>query len=122
MLETLTDTTIETKQEILITQKAINQIEEIRKKENLTSDFALRIGVKGGGCSGFSYVLGFDNEQHHYDKVLQSNGVTIYIDEKSLMYLAGTELDFQDGLNGKGFVFNNPNAAKTCGCGSSFAV
>ncbi len=122
MFETSTENTIEAKEEILITQKAINQIEEIRKKENLSADFALRIGVKGGGCSGFSYVLGFDNEQHSYDKILQSNGVTIYIDEKSLMYLAGTELDFQDGLNGKGFVFNNPNAAKTCGCGSSFAV
>jgi len=122
MFETSTENTTETKSEILITSKAINQIEEIRKKENLSAEFALRIGVKGGGCSGFSYVLGFDNEQHPYDKVLLSNGVTIYIDEKSLMYLAGTELDFQDGLNGKGFVFNNPNAAKTCGCGSSFAV
>ena len=122
MFETSTDIAIETKEEIIITQKAVSQIEEIRKKENLSSEFVLRIGVKGGGCSGFSYVLGFDNEKHPQDKILQSNGGTIYIDEKSLMYLAGTELDFQDGLNGKGFVFSNPNAAKTCGCGSSFAV
>lgn len=119
MFET-TETQI--KEEIIITDNAARQIGEIRKKENLSDEFALRVGVKGGGCSGFSYVLGFDDEKRDNDRIIQSQGVTIYIDEKSLFYLAGTELDFQDGLNGKGFVFNNPNAAKTCGCGSSFAV
>jgi len=120
----MVETTIEplVTEEIIITQRAADQIEEIRKKENLSNEFALRVGVKGGGCSGFSYVLGFDNEKRPNDKIIQSQGIRVYIDEKSLFYLQGTELDFQDGLNGKGFVFNNPNAAKTCGCGNSFAV
>ncbi len=109
-------------EQIIITEKAAQHIADIKKKENLSPEFALRVGVKGGGCSGFSYVLGFDDEKRPNDKVIQASGVTIYIDEKSLYFLAGTELDFSDGLNGKGFVFNNPNAAKTCGCGNSFAV
>jgi len=120
MVDTLEETPVQ--EELLITTRAVNQIGEIRKKENLSEVFALRVGVKGGGCSGFSYVLGFDDEKREHDRVIQAQGVTIYIDEKSLFYLAGTELDFQEGLNGKGFVFNNPNAKKTCGCGNSFAV
>lgn len=109
-------------EEITITDKAANQIEVIRKQNQLSDNFSLRVGVKGGGCSGFSYVLGFDDQQRPNDRVITSHGIAIIIDEKSLYYLAGTELDFQDGLNGKGFIFSNPNASKTCGCGSSFAV
>jgi iron-sulfur cluster assembly protein len=78
--------------------------------------------VKGGGCSGLSYVLAFDEKAGENDKVLELNGLTVFIDPKSLFYLSGTVLDFSDGLNGKGFVFNNPQATKTCGCGSSFGI
>jgi iron-sulfur cluster assembly protein len=78
--------------------------------------------VKGGGCSGLSYVLGFDETAKETDTVFVLHGISVFIDPKSLFYLSGTVLDFSDGLNGKGFVFNNPQAARTCGCGSSFGV
>ncbi|MEX0601819.1 MAG: iron-sulfur cluster assembly accessory protein, partial [Bacteroidota bacterium] len=83
---------------------------------------ALRVGVKGGGCSGMSYVLAFDENPREGDSVLQIGGLTVHVDPKSMFYLSGTTLDFSEGLNGRGFVFNNPNASKTCGCGSSFGV
>ena len=82
----------------------------------------LRVGVKGGGCSGLSYDLSFDTEQQPADTLAEHNGVKILVDNKSLLYLFGTELEFSDGLNGKGFQFINPNASRTCGCGESFAV
>jgi iron-sulfur cluster assembly protein len=82
----------------------------------------LRVSVKGGGCSGFSYVMGFDAEPRETDKVMVVNGLRVFVDPKSLFYISGTVLDYSDGLNGKGFVFQNPKAAKTCGCGSSFGV
>jgi iron-sulfur cluster assembly protein len=82
----------------------------------------VRVGVKGGGCSGLEYELNFDNQQREGDEVYEDKGVKIVVDMKSLLYLYGTELDYTGGLNGKGLVFKNPNASRTCGCGESFAV
>lgn len=82
----------------------------------------VRVGVKSGGCSGLSYELNFDNKITDTDKVFEDNGVRIIIDKKSFLYLAGTILEYSGGLNGKGFVFNNPNAQRTCGCGESFSL
>lgn len=82
----------------------------------------IRVGVKSGGCSGLEYVLKFDNVKTDLDQVFEDNGIKIIVDKKSVLYLAGTILDFSAGLNGKGFVFNNPNANRTCGCGESFSL
>lgn len=82
----------------------------------------IRVGVKSGGCSGLEYVLKFDREKMENDQVFEDNGIKIIIDKKSILYLAGTVLEYSGGLNGKGFVFNNPNAARTCGCGESFSL
>lgn len=109
-------------EDINVTSKAIAEIKKIMEENNIPADYGLRVGIKGGGCSGLSYTLGFDAESRIGDNVLEVDGVKIYIDMKSNLYLSGTELDFTDGLNGRGFVFNNPNAKRTCGCGSSFGV
>ena len=109
-------------EEISLTQKAAGQVRRLRAENNIPEAHGLRLGVKGGGCSGLSYVLAFDEKPRENDKILEIHGVTVFIDPKSLFYLSGTVLDFSDGLNGKGFVFNNPQASKTCGCGSSFGV
>jgi iron-sulfur cluster assembly protein len=109
-------------EEISLTAKAAAQVEKLKKENNIPGEHGLRLGVKGGGCSGLSYVLGFDEHPKENDKVFAVHGVTVFVDPKSLFYLSGTVLDFSDGLNGKGFVFNNPQAAKSCGCGSSFGV
>ena len=86
-----------------------------------TTDF-VRVGVKSGGCSGLSYKLEFDNIQNKSDKLFENNGIKIVVDTKSYLYLIGTTLDYSGGLNGNGFVFNNPNATRTCGCGESFSL
>ena len=88
---------------------------------NAETDF-IRVGVKSGGCSGLEYVLKFDNQKTETDQVFEDNGIKILVDKKSILYLAGTTLEFSGGLNGKGFVFNNPNASRTCGCGESFSL
>ncbi len=85
-------------------------------------DAFIRVGVEGGGCSGLTYKLEFDNQMKPDDKIFEDRGMKIVCDKKSFLYLIGTELDFTDGLNGKGFQFNNPNASRTCGCGESFSV
>lgn len=108
--------------EIKVTSKASKEIKRIMDENKIPADFGLRVGVKGGGCSGLTYTLGFDGETKDGDTVIENDGVRLFVDGKSLFYLTGTELDFSDGLNGKGFVFNNPNANKTCGCGESFGV
>ena len=82
----------------------------------------MRVGVTSGGCSGLSYDLGFDTEEREDDKLFEDNGIKILVNKKSFLYLIGTTLEYSGGLNGKGFVFNNPNASRTCGCGESFAV
>jgi len=109
-------------EDIALTEKAAVQVAKIKSENKIPENHGLRLSVKGGGCSGLSYVLGFDEHPRETDTVLERQGVTVYIDPKSLFYLSGTVLDFSDGLNGKGFVFNNPQATKTCGCGSSFGV
>ncbi|MDQ7066037.1 MAG: iron-sulfur cluster insertion protein ErpA [candidate division KSB1 bacterium] len=106
---------------ITITEKAIDEIRKILEQEN-EPDLFLRVGVQGGGCSGLSYFLSLDKEIRPQDKILEHDGVKVVVDSKSAMYLEGTILDFTDGLMGRGFVFNNPNAVRTCGCGSSFSV
>ena len=108
--------------EISLTETARQQIKKIMSENNVPETYGLRVGVKGGGCSGLTYTLGFDAESKEGDTILELNDVKLFVDGKSLFYLTGTELDFSSGLNGKGFVFNNPNANKTCGCGDSFGV
>ncbi len=107
-------------EEIFMTRRAAEEIRKIKAENNIPETHALRIGVKGGGCSGLSYVLGFDEKSRDADVIFSLEGLTVHVDPKSLMYLAGTTLDFSGDLNGRGFVFNNPNARKTCGCGQSF--
>ncbi|MGS0747908.1 HesB/IscA family protein [Halpernia sp. GG3] len=82
----------------------------------------IRVGVKSGGCSGLEYVLIFDNKKAEGDQVFEDNGIKVIIEKKSILYLAGTVLEYSGGLNGKGFIFNNPNASRTCGCGESFSL
>lgn len=106
-------------EDVNVTETAVQEIKKIKKENNIPEEFALRIGVRGGGCSGLSYSLGFDAETGPTDNLIEKDGVTIAIDMKSWLFLTGTEIDFIDNENGKGFVFNNPNAQRTCGCGSS---
>ncbi|MFM6954564.1 MAG: HesB/IscA family protein [Sphingobacteriaceae bacterium] len=107
---------------VTITDKAKEKVLSLMQEAGLDSSYFLRVSVKGGGCSGLSYNLDFDNEEKTGDQFFEDNGIKITLDMKSFLYLAGTELDFTDGLNGKGFNFNNPNASRTCGCGESFSV
>ena len=109
-------------EEITMTEKARGEVVKIMQANNIPDTYGLRVGVKGGGCSGLSYSLGFDKAAREGDKTLVIDGIQIFVDPKSLFYLSGTQLDYTDGLNGRGFVFNNPNATKTCGCGSSFGA
>jgi iron-sulfur cluster assembly protein len=112
----------EVKDGIVLTEKAVNEVKKIMAENKIPDDYVLRIGVKGGGCSGLSYTLGFDSEVKEKDNIILEGGVKIAVDWKSILYLTGTTVDYTDGLAGKGFVFNNPSAKKTCGCGSSFGV
>ena len=107
---------------ITVTEKAKDKAIFLMQQENKPADSFIRVGVEGGGCSGLTYKLEFDNQMREGDKVFEDKGVKIVCDRKSFLYLVGTELDFSYGLNGKGFQFNNPNASRTCGCGESFAV
>lgn len=108
--------------EIKLTEKAAKEIKQLMSENSIGEDYGLRIAVKGGGCNGMTYKLGFEADVKDGDSVIEQNGVKLIIDGRSLFYLTGCELDFSSGLNGRGFIFNNPNAAKTCGCGESFAV
>jgi iron-sulfur cluster assembly protein len=109
---------------IYVSDKARDKVRELMQDAGVGDDpsYFVRVGVVGGGCSGLSYKLDFDNEQKPMDQVFEDNGVKVVTDLKSFLYLVNTMLDFSDGLNGKGFFFNNPNASRTCGCGESFAV
>ena len=106
---------------VALSAKAAEKVAEIRAEENIEDTYALRLKVQGGGCSGFSYDLYFDQQQD-IDHAFESNGVKLICDQMSLMYLMGTEVDYVEGLHGAGFKFNNPNVKSTCGCGSSFSV
>lgn len=108
---------------ITVSERAKSKIQELMSKDQIDlSKGFVRVGVKGGGCSGLTYQLAFDTQLQDNDQSFEDKGVRIVVDKKSILYLAGTELDFTDGLNGKGFEFNNPNASRTCGCGESFSV
>jgi iron-sulfur cluster insertion protein len=107
---------------INITTLAASKVNEIREAEAIEPEMALRLRVVGGGCAGFSYDLYFDTPVEGIDRQIEINGVRVVIDDMSLMYLVGTEVDYVEGLQGAGFKFQNPNVKSTCGCGSSFAV
>lgn len=107
---------------ITVSDNAKEYISGLLVDEKMQEDAFVRVGVKGGGCSGLEYQLKFDNELKQGDEVFEDKGIKIVVDFKSLLYLYGTELDYSGGLNGKGLVFKNPNASKTCSCGESFSV
>jgi iron-sulfur cluster assembly protein len=106
---------------VTVTQKAAEKIKDLIQEEGGNKSY-LRVAVKGGGCSGLSYDMSLDYQIEDKDTMFEDKGIKILVDNKSLLYLYGTELEFSDGLNGKGFQFVNPNASRTCGCGESFAV
>jgi iron-sulfur cluster assembly protein len=106
---------------IKITEKAASKVTQFAADKGMEK-FGLKVAVKGGGCSGLTYVLDIVEGAESDDKVILQHGVEVYVPKKAFVFLAGTVLDFSDGLNGKGFEFSNPNAAKTCGCGTSFSV
>ncbi len=108
-------------QPISLSPKAVEEIRSIISSKNIPQNYGLRVGVKGGGCSGMSYLLGFDKKREK-DISFEVDGITIFMDKRHGLYLLGTNVDYQDGLNARGFTFENPNAAATCGCGSSFGV
>jgi iron-sulfur cluster assembly protein len=114
-------TTATEAQPINITASAGAQLNRIKSEQNIPDDHALRVGVKGGGCSGFSYILGFDKVKDR-DQRYTVSGLDIIIDKAHAIYLLGIEIDWMDGLNNRGFIFNNPNAKDTCGCGTSFSA
>lgn len=107
---------------IKVNESARQEVMRLMTEQNRPSDSFIRVGVQGGGCSGLMYKLDFDVELRPEDKVFEDNGVRVVVDRKSILYLAGTQLEFSGGLNGKGFTFVNPNASRTCGCGESFSV
>ncbi len=107
---------------ISLSERAVKEVKRIVAEQNLPEGTGLRVGVKGGGCSGFSYTLGFDDNQNPTDQLSEVDGVQIMCDPKSFLYLNGTVVDFEDNLMGRGFKFTNPHASKSCGCGESFSV
>jgi iron-sulfur cluster assembly protein len=107
---------------IFVADSAKDKIAQIRLQEKFGEDYFVRVSVTSGGCSGLTYQLDFDNESRPNDQVFEHNGIKVVTDLKSFLYLFNTTLEFSGGLDGKGFYFENPNAARTCGCGESFAV
>jgi iron-sulfur cluster assembly protein len=104
-----------------LTERAADQVRSIKSKEALDEDLYLRVAVEGGGCSGLSYKLGFDHMTED-DSIVESQGLEIIIDPRHKMYLEGIQIDYPDGLDARGFTFDNPNATESCGCGTSFAI
>lgn len=107
---------------IQVSESAAKKIQSLKLEDGASAESFLRVFVKRGGCSGFSYKMEFDSALKDGDKVFEGNGARVVVDGQSLLYLIGMTLDYEGGLNGKGFIFSNPNATKTCGCGSSFGV
>ncbi|MBC8044987.1 MAG: iron-sulfur cluster assembly accessory protein [Rhizobacter sp.] len=117
----LTAPEIATTPGVTLSAAAAGEVKNIVSKNSIPENYRLRIGVTGGGCSGMSYALGFDTPKEG-DETFVSSGIEVVVDQRHLMYLSGITIDFADGLQGRGFTFNNPNATKTCGCGSSFSA
>lgn len=108
---------------VTVTEKAAKEVQRVIGEQKLPAETMLRVGVVGGGCSGFQYSLGFDNAVDPMkDEIFEQHGIKVAVDKKSDLFLDGTVLDFYDGLEKRGFTFNNPNAVKSCGCGSSFSA
>ena len=114
-------TATDIKNPVSLTEGAIQEFKRLMVEKNTPADNGVRIGVKGGGCAGFSYILGFDNKTER-DQEYDIGGLKVYMDKGQSIYLYGIEIDYHDGLDARGFVFNNPNAEKTCGCGTSFSA
>ncbi|MEX0894707.1 MAG: iron-sulfur cluster assembly accessory protein [Balneolaceae bacterium] len=110
--------------DITISDRAANRIKQIRKEQELSDDTLIRVSVISGGCSGLTYDLDFDSQTEigENDEKFEDKGINVIVDMRSFLYLAGTELDYTDGLNGQGFHFHNPNAVRTCSCGESFSL
>jgi iron-sulfur cluster assembly protein len=106
---------------VTLTEGAVKELLKLKDQQEISDDFGLRIGVEGGGCSGMTYVLGFDQKKDG-DQEYWIDGIKVFMHKAHGLYLAGMQINFQDGLNARGFTFNNPNAASTCGCGTSFSV
>ncbi len=106
---------------VVLSPRASEEVKKIIESKSIPEGFGLRVGVRGGGCSGMSYILGFDKKREQ-DLTFNIDDIVLYIDKRHGLYLFGTTIDYQDGLNARGFTFENPNAASTCGCGSSFAA
>lgn len=106
---------------VSFTEGAVKELNKLKDQQELGVDFGLRVGVEGGGCSGMTYILGFDQKKDG-DQEYDIDGIRVFMHKAHGMYLVGMTIDFQDGLNARGFTFNNPNAASTCGCGTSFSV
>lgn len=106
---------------VSFTPGAVKELNKLKSQQEIGDDFGLRVGVEGGGCSGMNYILGFDQKKEG-DQEYIIDGIKVYMHKAHGLYLVGMQIDFQDGLNARGFTFNNPNAASTCGCGSSFSV
>lgn len=118
----MSETATPTQGSIKISASAVEEIKRLIHENDLPDTAGVRVGVKGGGCSGFSYSLNFDVNQADGDIVVEIDGVRLFCDPKSMLYLSGTTLDYSSGLQGRGFQFQNPNASSTCGCGESFSV
>jgi iron-sulfur cluster assembly protein len=106
---------------VTFTEGAVKELKKLKDQQELGDDFGLRVGVEGGGCSGMNYILGFDQKKDG-DQEYYIDGIKVYMHKAHGLYLVGMQINFQDGLNARGFTFNNPNAASTCGCGTSFSV
>ncbi|WP_262245874.1 HesB/IscA family protein [Parapedobacter soli] len=106
---------------LTLTQGAVQELQKLKDQQELSEDFGLRVGVEGGGCAGMNYILGFDQKKDG-DSEYDIEGIRIFMNKAHGLYLAGMQIDFKDGLDARGFVFNNPNAESTCGCGSSFSA
>ncbi|MGV8877795.1 MAG: HesB/IscA family protein [Sphingobacteriaceae bacterium] len=117
-MSTSVDTTFAS---VSFTSGAIKELNKLKDQQELGDNFGVRVGVEGGGCSGMSYVLGFDQKKDG-DQELYINGIKVFMHKAHGLYLVGMQVDFQDGLNSRGFTFNNPNASSTCGCGTSFSI
>lgn len=113
--------TITEKAPLTLTEGAIKELKKLKDQQEISDDFGLRIGVEGGGCSGMSYILGFDQKKEG-DSEYSIAGISVFMNKAHGLYLAGMEVDFRNGLDARGFTFNNPNASSTCGCGSSFSA